>query len=344
LLALDEEQRLILDTVRRIAAKEIKPKAAKLDESGGFPEYALDTFAENGLLNPLLPEAYGGVGTSFLTFSLILEEMAKACASSALLLIAQADGTLPILHSGSAELKEKYLTRLAGDSRLGTALAATEPSAGSDLLSMRTRAEKRGDRYIINGQKCFITNGAVADFFVLYAYTDPTKKARGISAFVVEKGSPSLVYGKNENKMGMRGSINSELFFEDMEISADSLVDAEGDGFANLMKTLAMSRLFGAAQAVGIAQGALDEAATYAGERIQFGKPLGALPPIQVMVAEMKAGVEAARLLVHEAAHLFDAGEYDQAGGTLPWRSSLLRIRPCGSPQMQFRSWEDTGT
>lgn len=310
---LDDEQRMILETVRRIAARELAPRAAELDETGEFPHAAVAAFAENGILNPLLPTQYGGVELSLLTFSMILEEIARACASSALLLIAQADGMLPILHGGSEALQEKYLRRLADDSRQLTALAATEPSAGSDILSMRTKAVRKGDRYIINGQKCFITNGSVADFFVLYAYTDTLQEARGISAFVVEKGFPGLVYGKNENKMGMRGSINSELFFEDMEVPAENLVGVEGGGFANLMKTLAMSRLFCASQAVGIAQGALNEAVAYAGERVQFAKPIAALAPIQFMVADMAAAVESSRLLTHKAAHLFDEGETERA-------------------------------
>jgi alkylation response protein AidB-like acyl-CoA dehydrogenase len=314
LLELDEEKRMILETVRKIVAKEIGPRAAELDERGGFPEHALETFAANGLLNPLLPEQYGGVETSFLTFAMILEDIARVCASSALLLIAQADGMLPILHGGSESLKEKYLTRLAGASRQLTALAATEPSAGSDSISMRTRAVKKGDRYIINGQKCFITNGSVADFFVLYAYTQPEKKAHGISAFVVQGDSPGLVYGKNENKMGMRGSINSELFFEDMEVPEENLIGDEGEGFVNLMRTLAKSRLFCASQAVGLARGALEEAVAYAGRRIQFGKPLAALSPIQFMVAEMAAAVESSRLLTYRAAQQFDAGDEEQAG------------------------------
>ena len=314
MLALDQEQRLILETVRRIADRQLRPEAAELDATGAFPQRALETFAQNGLLNPLLPAEYGGVGTSFLTFSLILEEIAKACASSALLLIAQADGMLPILHGGSPELKKRFLDRLGGDSPLVTALAATEPSAGSDLLSMRTRADKKGDRYVVNGQKCFITNGSVADFFVLYAFTDTKKKTRGISAFVVEKGTPGLVYGKNENKMGMRGSVNSELFFEDMQIPEENRIGKEGQGFSNLMNTLGMSRMFCASQAVGLAQAALDEAVAYAGQRIQFGKPLGALSPIQFMVAEMTAAVEASRLLTREAAQLFDARDEARAG------------------------------
>jgi alkylation response protein AidB-like acyl-CoA dehydrogenase len=314
LFKLDDEQRMILETVRRIAARELAPRAAELDETAAFPQAAVAAFAENGLLNPLLPARYGGVEVSLLTFSMILEEIARSCASSALLLIAQADGMLPILHGGGEALKDKYLRRLADDSAQLTALAATEPSAGSDILSMRTKAVRKGDKYVVNGQKCFITNGSVADFFVLYAYTDTSQGARGISAFVVEKSFPGLVYGKNENKMGMRGSINSELFFEDMEVPAENLVGVEGEGFANLMRTLAMSRLFCASQAVGIGQGALEEAVAYARERVQFANPIAALAPIQFMVADMAAAVESSRLLTHKAAHLFDEGELDRAG------------------------------
>lgn len=311
---LDDEQKMIIDTVQRIAAKEIAPRAAELDETAGFPHHAIEVFAQNGLLTPLLPNEFGGVQLSFLVFSIVLEEIAKVCASSALVLIAQADGMLPILHGGTEDLKRRYLERLADDSTQLTAIAATEPSAGSDILSMRTKAVRKADKYIINGQKCFITNGSVADFFVLYAYTDPSKGARGISAFVVEKSFPGLVYGKNENKMGMRGSINSELFFEDMEVPAENLVGVEGQGFANLMKTLSMSRLFCASQAVGIADGALNHATKYASERVQFSKPIAALSPIQFMVADMAAGVESARLLTRKAASLFDEGEEKRAG------------------------------
>jgi len=314
MLRLNEEEQMIMATVRKIVEKEIAPRAAELDENGKFPEHARRVFAHNGLLNPLLPGEFGGVETSFLVFSMILEEISRACASSALLLIAQADGMLPILHGGGPELKEKYLSKLGGDSARLTALAATEPAAGSDLLSMRTRAVKKGDRYVVNGQKCFITNGSVADFLVLFAYTNPDLKAGGISAFVVEKDFPGLVYGKNENKMGMRGSINSELYFEEMEVPAKNLIGGEGQGFANLMKTLAMSRLFCASQAVGIAQGAMDQAIAYARERVQFGKPIAALSPIQFMVSDMAAGLESSRLLTRDAAELFDEAETEKAG------------------------------
>jgi alkylation response protein AidB-like acyl-CoA dehydrogenase len=313
MFSLTDEERMILDTVRKIAEVEIAPRAAEIDETAAFPEHTRKVFAENGVLNPLLPPEYGGVQTSFLVCSMIFEEVARHCASSALLLIAQADGTLPLIHGGSQALKEKYLTKLGGDSAALTALAATEPGAGSDVLSMRTRAILKGDRYIVNGQKCFITNGSVADFFVLYAYTSPEKKANGMSAFVVEAGWPGLIYGKNENKMGMRGSVNSELFFEDMEVPVENRIGNEGEGFGNLMETLAISRLLCASQAVGIAQAALDASIRYARERIQFGKPIGALAPIQFMVSDMAAAVESARLLTYKAAHLFDQGHTSEA-------------------------------
>jgi alkylation response protein AidB-like acyl-CoA dehydrogenase len=213
------------------------------------------------------------------------------------------------LHGGSPALKEKYLWRLEEDSMALTALAATEPNAGSDLLSMETVAVHKGDKYIINGQKCFITNGSVADFFVLYAYTDPDKRAKGISGFVVEKNFPGLSYGKNENKMGMKGSINSQLFFKNLEVPTENRIEEEGGGFANLMHVLACSRLFCASQAVGIAQGALEEAVNYSQNRVQFGKPIAALAPIQFMIADMTAAVEGARLMTLQSAELFDSGE-----------------------------------
>jgi alkylation response protein AidB-like acyl-CoA dehydrogenase len=300
---------MMIDEVRKIVQGEIAPLAAELDKTGGFPEHAHKTFAQNDLLNTLLPEAYGGVNLSYLVFSYILIEVARACASSALLLIAQADGMLPILHGGSPALKEKYLSRLKDDSMALTALAATEPNAGSDLLSMETVAVHKGDKYIINGQKCFITNGSVADFFVLYAYTDPDKRAKGISGFVVEKDFPGLSYGRNEDKMGMKGSINSQLFFKNLEVPAENLIGEQGGGFANLMHVLACSRLFCASQAVGIAQGALEEAVHYAQNRVQFGKPIAALSPIQFMIADMTAAVEGARLMTLRSAELFDRGE-----------------------------------
>lgn len=309
---LSEEHQATVEMVRKLVEQEIAPRAKALDEAHAFPEHARDRFAELGLLNPLLPAEYGGSGMDMLSMALVLEEISRACASTALLLIAQADGMLPILHGGSAALKERYLGRLGGASRLLTALGATEPSAGSDLLGMKTRAERRGDRYVINGQKCFITNGAVADLVAVYAYTDPSRGAKGISAFVVEKGTPGFTYGRNENKMGMRGSINSELFFENVEVPAENRIGEEGTGFANLMGALSVNRMFCAAQAVGIGQGAVDQAIRHARERIQFGKPIAHIAVVQSMIADMATAVEAARLVTRKAAWLLDSGDAKQ--------------------------------
>ncbi len=307
MINLNQEQRMILSTVSKIAREVIKPRAAEIDDNQEFPWDIVKGFTENGILTPLLPEKYGGIGASYLLFSMIIEEIAKVCASSALILIAQADGMLPILYGGSEALKEKYLPGLTKGKL--AAFAATEPGAGSDILSMRTRTGEK-DVYVINGQKCFITNGSVADVISLYAYTDPDKGAKGISAFVVEKGSKGLKYGRDENKMGMRGSINSELFFEDLTVPAENRIGEEGEGIGNLMATLNTSRLFAAAQAVGLAQGAIDEAVEYAKKRVQFGQPISKLQAIQFMMADMVASTEAARLLTYQAARYIDEKKY----------------------------------
>jgi alkylation response protein AidB-like acyl-CoA dehydrogenase len=304
MISLSQEQEMVLNTVRGIAQDKIKPKAAQIDENGEFPWDTVKTYTENGLLTPLLPDKYGGIGAEYLLFSMILEEIAKVCASSALILIAQADGMLPILYGGSVDMKDRFLPGFA-KGRLA-AFAATEPDAGSDILSMRTRAARKGDDYVINGQKCFITNGSIADVISLYAYTDPEKRSKGISAFAVEKGSKGLIYGKNENKMGMRGSINSELFFEDLLVPQESRIGEEGDGMGNMMKALDTSRLFSASQAVGLAQGAIDEAVSYSKQRIQFGQVISRIQAIQFMIADMVAATEAARLLTYQAARYID--------------------------------------
>ncbi len=304
MIELSEEQRLILNTVRDVSREKVKPRAAEIDETGEFPWDTVELFTENGILTPLLPEKYGGIGATYLLFSMILEEIAKVCASSALILIAQADGMLPILGGGGDDLKAKYLPGMA-QGKLG-AFGATEPDAGSDILAMKTRAVRREQEYVINGRKCFITNGSIADTVCVYAYTDPDKGSKGLSVFVVEKGTPGLQYGKNENKMGMRGSINSELFFDDLTVPEANRIGEEGDGIGNMMAALNTSRLFSASQAVGLAQGAFDEAVKYSKQRIQFGKPIAELQAIQFMFADMTASVEAARLLTYEAAQYMD--------------------------------------
>lgn len=304
MITLNSEQEMILATVREIVQDTIRPMAAIIDEHAEFPWDTVRIFAENGMLAPLLPEKYGGIGLTYLTFSMILEEIAKACASSALILIAQADGMLPILCAGNESLKERVLPPLAKGGL--AAFAATEPGAGSDILSMNTRAVRRGDVYVLNGQKCFITNGSIADVLTVYTFTDREKGSKGITAFAVEKGTPGLCYGKNENKMGMRGCINSQLFFEEMEISAENIIGDEGKGIGSMMAALDASRLFSASQAVGLAQGAMDEAVAYARQRSQFGRPIAEMQAIQFMIADMAAGTDAARLLAYQAARRLD--------------------------------------
>ena len=298
---LNEERRLIINTVRKISQEVLKPRAVEIDKTGEFPWDTAKLFAENGILTPLLPKKYGGIEAGHFTFSMILEEISKVCAASALILIAQADGLVPILIDGSEELKDRFLHRVADESLL-LAFGATEPGAGSDVLSLRTRAVRDGDYFIINGQKCFITDGCVADIIALYAYTDPEKKAKGMSVFVVEKGTEGLIYGKNEDKMGMRGGVNSELFLENMKIPAKNLIGKEGNGFANMMKSLDSSRLFSASQAAGLSQGAIDEAVNYSKVRVQFGSPISKIQAIQFMIADMVAATEAARLLTYQTA------------------------------------------
>lgn len=300
MIKLSEEQRITLNTVKQIVQEKIKPRAADIDEKAEFPQDILEVFTSNGLLSPLIPEKYGGINSSFILFALVLEEIAKVSASCALMLISQADGIQPILLGGSDELKDRYLPGFA-TGRLA-AFAATEPQSGSDVQSMRTRAVRKGDDYIINGQKIFITNGPVADVISVFAYTDPDKGPRGISVFAVEKGSKGLIYGKNERKMGMRGCLNSQLFFDNLVVPACNRIGQEGDGFKTLLKAFETGRVLAAAQAVGLAQGAIDEAVKYAKQRVQFGKPIYHHQAIQFMIADMVAGTEASRLLTQKAA------------------------------------------
>jgi len=306
-----QEQRMILNTVKNIAREKIRPRAAEIDEKAEFPWDTVRTYAANGILAPLLPEKYGGIEAEYLLFSMILEEIAKICASSALILIAQADGMLPILCGGSEELKMKYLPGLARGKL--AAIAATEPEAGSDILSMKSRAVHKGNAYVLNGRKIFTTNGSIADVITVYARTDSKKEGKGITPFVVEKGSKGLIYGKNENKMGMRGALNSQLFFEDLVVPEENRIGDEGEGMTNLMATLDTSRLFSASQAVGLAQGAIDEVVDYAKQRVQFSRTLAKFQAIQFMIADMVAATEAARLLTRQAAVYLDKKKWNIA-------------------------------
>ena len=307
----DDEEAMILQMVRELVAEKVAPRAAEIDESGEFPNDIKTLFAQNDLLGIPIPVEYGGLGGTFLTYVKVVEEIAKACASSSLIVAVQELGMLPILIGGSEEQKKRFLPEIASGKKIA-AYALTEASSGSDALgSMRTRAELRDDKYILNGQKIWITHGSVADVVCVFAVTDPAAGSRGVSAFVVEKNMPGFIVGKKEKKMGIRGSPTVELVFDNCEVPVANRLGEEGEGFKIAMKVLDKSRPGIAAQALGIAAGALDYATNYAKDRIAFGKPIGQHQGVGFMLADMKTEVEAARLLLYEAARKCDANAAD---------------------------------
>lgn len=307
----DDEESLILATVRQLVSERVAPRAAEIDERGEFPTDLKELFAQNDLLGIPIPVEYGGLGGTFLTYVKVVEEIAKACASSSLIVAVQELGMLPILIAGSEEQKRRYLPTLASGARIA-AYALTESTSGSDAAgSMRTRAERRNGTYVLNGTKIWITHGGLADVVCVFAVTDPSKGPKGISAFIVEKTFKGFHVGKKERKMGIRGSPTVELNFDDCIVPAENLLGAEGEGFKIAMQVLDKSRPGIAAQALGIAAGALDYAANYAKERVAFGKPIGQHQGVGFMLADMKTEVEAARLLLYEAARRCDEGADD---------------------------------
>jgi len=309
--ASSEDDAMILEVVRELVAERVAPRAAEIDEKGEFARDIYKLFADNDLLGVPFPEEYGGLGLSFLTYVKVVEEVSKACASSGLMIAVQELSALALIIAGTEAQKQKYLTKLSSGAMIG-AYALTEPGSGSDAAgSMRARAEKKGDRYILNGNKVWITNGSVADLVTVFAVTDPAKGPGGISAFIVESTFPGFKVGKLEKKMGIRGSPTCELIFENCEVPADNLLGEEGTGFKTAMRVLDKSRPGIAAQAVGIATGALDYATTYAMERMAFGKPIAQQQGIQFMLADMRVELEAARLLLYEAARKCDQNSPD---------------------------------
>lgn len=310
-VASSQDDAMILEVVRELVAERVAPRAAEIDESGEFARDIYQLFAENDLLGVPFPEEYGGLGLSFLTYVKVVEEVSKACASSGLMIAVQELGALALIIAGNDAQKAKYLTKLSSGEKIG-AYALTEVGSGSDAAgSMRTRAERRGDDYVLSGNKVWITNGSVADLITVFAVTDPSKGASGISAFIVEKDFPGFKVGKLEKKMGIRGSPTCELIFDNCVVPAANLLGAEGTGFKTAMRVLDKSRPGIAAQAVGIAAGALEYATTYATQRMAFGKPIAQQQGIQFMLADMRVELEAARLLLYEAARKCDANAPD---------------------------------
>jgi len=307
-----DEQKMIQELARKIAEEKVQPVAAEYDQSQEFPWEIMQILAQSDLFAIFVPQEYGGTGGGVLDLCITTEELSRACAGIAVCYAASALGTFPIILFGNEEQKKKYLPDLASGKKIA-AFALTEPEAGSDASAIKTTAKKEGKYYILNGTKHFITNGGEAATYTVIAMTDKTKGARGASAFIVEKGTPGFTFGKKEEKLGIRASVTKELIFTDCKIPQENLLSREGMGFIVTMKTFDLSRPGVAAQAVGIAQGALDLAVKYAKERQQFGKSISTFQGIQFMLADMATETEAARSLVYSVARMVDAGNTNVA-------------------------------
>lgn len=307
--SLTKEQELVKQMVREFAINEVKPIAAEIDVTERFPMENVEKMAKYNMLGIPFPTEFGGAGGDNLSYAMTVEELSKVCGTTGVIVSAHTSlCAAPIYQFGTQEQKEKYLTPLAKGEKLG-AFGLTEPNAGTDAAGQQTTAVLEGDHYVLNGSKIFITNGGVADIFVVFAMTDKSKGTRGISAFIVEKDFPGFSIGKVEEKLGIRASSTTELVFENCIVPKENLLGKEGKGFAVAMQTLDGGRIGIAAQALGIAQGALDEAVAYMKERKQFGKSLSGFQGLQWMVADMDVQIEAARLLVYKAAYKKDNGQ-----------------------------------
>jgi len=302
---LNDDQTMLRDTIKRIAQEQFKPKAAEIDASERFPWDNFEILRDNGLLGVNVAEEYGGAGAGQLALLLVLEETARACGSTSVILTNQGLSSEPFMIAGSEEQKKTFLYRLATGECPG-AMAITEPNAGSDVAGMKTTAKKVDGGYLLNGSKIFITQAGVAGITCVICYTDRAKGNKGMSIFAIEKGAKGLLIGNQEHKMGIRGSDTRELSFEDCFVPDSNLIGPEGSGFKTLMSTFNYSRPNIAAQALGIAQGALDAAIAYAKERMQFGKTLSSFQGMQWMLAEMALAVETARTIVYRSAAMID--------------------------------------
>ena len=306
---LTEEQIMIRDLARQIAVEKIVPVRAELDEHNKFPTDIMKAMAQADLFGLFIPEEYGGLGRASLDLCIAVEELSKACLGVSTSYAANALGTYPILLYGSDEQKKKYLPDIAAGKRL-VAFGLTEANAGSDASGIQTTAKLEGNEYVLNGTKQWITNGGEAEIYTIIAITDKTKGPRGGSAFVVEKGTPGFTFGKKENKMGIRASSTTELIFNNCRIPKENLIAKQGMGFIVAMKTLDSSRTGVGAQGVGVAQGAIDAAISFARNRVQFGQPITSFQAIQHMLADMQTQTEA-RALVYAAARYIDSGAKD---------------------------------
>ena len=307
--SLTEDQTMIRNMAREFATKELEPLAAKIDESGEFPHESIKKMAGLGLFSMTIPEKYGGAQFDFQALAIAIEEISRACGSTGVITaVHNSLAAWPITNWGNDEQKQQYLPKMATGELLG-AFGLTEPNAGSDPSAMEAKAELKGDKYILNGAKRFITNGGAGQVFVVFAKTDPAAGTKGITAFIVEKSFKGFSLGKHENLMGLRATANCELIFEDCEVPAGNVLGGVGQGFKVALGTLDVSRIDIGAQAVGIAQAALDKSLAYSKERKQFGKPICDFEMIQGKFADMATSIAAARLLVLNAAFQKDSGK-----------------------------------
>ncbi|MPW26527.1 acyl-CoA dehydrogenase [Alkalibaculum sp. M08DMB] len=306
---LDPKHQMIKEVCRKFADNEVETIAAEIDETERFPLETIEKMGKLGLMGISIPKEYGGAGAGYTGFAIAIEEISKSCATTSVILVAHTSLCASMIYnSGNKEQKQKYLVPLAKGEKLG-AFGLTEPNAGSDASNQQTTAVLNGDHYLLNGSKIFITNGAHADTYVITAMTDTSKGLRGISAFIIEKGWEGFSFGPPENKMGIRGSSTTELIFQDIKVPKENLIGKEGQGFKMAMMTLDAGRIVVAAQALGIAEAALEESIKYVKERIQFKKPLSKQQIIQFMIADMATEVENGRNLVYKSAWLKDNGK-----------------------------------
>jgi acyl-CoA dehydrogenase len=307
-LTFSEEQEMMRTMVRDFAQSEISPFIEKM-EQGQFPSEVLRKMGELGLMGIPVPEKYGGAGMDFISYILAIHELSRVSATIGVILSVHTSVcTNPILYFGNDAQKQKYVPKLASGEYLG-AFCLTESSSGSDASALKTKAVKDGNEYIINGSKMFITNGGAADVYIVFASTNPALRSKGITAFIVEKNTPGFIVGKDERKMGLHGSRTVQLSFENMRVPAENMLGSEGEGFKIAMANLDVGRIGIAAQAVGIAEGALDAAVNYAKGRQQFGKPIAAGQGVAFKLADMATNVEAAKLLLYRAAYLRQQGK-----------------------------------
>jgi alkylation response protein AidB-like acyl-CoA dehydrogenase len=310
LFALPEEHQAVREVVRAICDAKIAPHAAEVDEQARYPQEAHDALLATDFFAPHVPEEYGGAGADALATVIVIEEVARVDVSASLIPAVNKLGSLPVQIGGSEELKKKYLGALARGEG-GFSYCLSEPDAGSDAANQRTKAERSGDGWLLNGTKRWITNAGVSEFYTVLAMTDPDQKTKGISAFVVEKSDYGVSFGAPEKKLGIKGSPTREVYLDNVELPADRIIGDEGQGFEIAMKTLDHTRITIAAQAVGVAQGALDYALDYAKERQQFGRPIADQQGLQFLLADMGMKVEAARQITYAAAGKSQRGDKD---------------------------------